>query len=114
MNAYILDWTMNDYKVLKKKLDDQEFVSENETGTKHIRVSVPFDQIDTFASIVQQHLNAPCNYVDVQFQDKKTTVVIFIEKVFFIKDADKNNEVKKWAIEKGLPPKQADWNPLFG
>ena len=83
-NAYILDWTMNDYDSLKKELGDQDFSFTEEQDTNHIRALVPFDRVDAFALIIQSHLNNQFNYVDVQLQDEKTTVIIYMEKVFFI------------------------------
>ena len=111
--AYILDWTMNDYAVLKKQLSHSGIVFEKEKDSEHIRAAVPWNDRDTFIDIVQQHLNAPYNYVDVQFPDTKTTVVIFKDRQCVIKDEAENEQVKQWAIEQSLPPEQADWSHSF-
>lgn len=110
-NAHILERTMNNYSGLKKKLNSGGF--ESVPDGKNTRVNVPFDKISEFADIVRAHLNAPCNYVDVQFPKEKKTAVIFIEKTTIITNIKENEAVKKWAIAKGLPPREADWKTSF-
>jgi hypothetical protein len=112
-NAYILDWTMNNYDHLKSELADFGFSFVNETGTEHIRAAVPFERFTAFARLCQQHLNTPFNYVDIQFPDEKTTVIVFQKAIFVITDAHENEKVKQWAIDLGLPPEQADWATSF-
>ena len=109
MNAYILDWTMNEYDKLKQKLTEQGFVFKKEENNEHVRVAVPFEKINGFSQIVQAHLNATHNYVDIQYPDKKQTVVIFQEKQYNITNDQENEEAKQWAISIGLPVEQADW-----
>lgn len=106
-NAFILDWTMDEYSRLKQELAEAgfEFVPEGE----HIRVSVPFARVDQFAAITRPYLNAPYNYIDVQFPAEKKTMIIFREQVFVIEDDEQNERVKTWALNQGLPPHQADW-----
>lgn len=106
-NAFILDWTMDEYPRLKQELAESgfEFVPDGE----HVRVNVPFAHVDQFATITRKYLNAPFNYIDVQFPAEKKTMIIFQEQVFVIEDDVENERVKSWAIAKGLPPHQADW-----
>lgn len=112
-NAYILDWTMNDYEELKEELSVAGFASEQEQDSEHVRVEVPFEKVDEFAKLVQAHLNAPQNYVDIQYPEEKTTVVIFKDKSVHITSDDQNEEVRKWAMSIGLPKAQADWPTAF-
>jgi hypothetical protein len=111
-NAYILDWTMDEYDSLKQELSDSEFEFEQEEGKGHIKVTVPFDKKDDFGRIVENHLTVP-NYVDIQFPEEKTTVVVFQNNTFTINNQEKNEEIRKWAIEQGLPEEQADWVTNF-
>ncbi len=112
-NAFIVAWTMHDYAALKAKLTAAGFRFEPVDATAHIRLAVPFEQIDAFAALCQTHLNAPVNYVDVQFSDRRTTVVIFRDAVHHITDQARNDAIKAWAIDLGLPPEQADWSTSF-
>ena len=108
-NAYILDWAMDGYGQLKMDLNEGQFQYEEESGTNHIRVSVSLDKLKNFVSIVQKHLSAPCNYVDIQFPDEGITVIIFSQKIFKITNSEQNNQAKQWAIGQGLPVEQANW-----
>jgi hypothetical protein len=108
-NAFIVDWTVSDYDGLKEKLTGAGFVFEREGTTPHIRVRVPFDRVQVFAALCQEHMNAPFNYVDVQYPDRKTTVIVFQTAVHFITNREENERVKAQAINMGLPPDQADW-----
>ena len=108
-NAFILDWTMDDYDGLKAELSTAGFGFAQETGTGHIRVAVPFARAGVFAETCQKHLNAPFNYVDVQFPEEGTTVIIFQAAAHFITSQEENDRVKAWALAMGLPPEQADW-----
>lgn len=106
-NAFILDWTMDNTPRLKQRLSDAHFLAVPEG--EHLRVTVPHARAAEFARIVRGHLNAPCNYVDVQFPDERQTLIIFAEQVFTICDPAENERVKAWAIARGLPPEQANW-----
>jgi len=112
-NAFILDWTMDDYDGLKAELDAAGFEFEREAENEHIRVKVPFDGLEIFADICRPHLNAPCNYIDVQFPKMKRTVLIFSEQVFMVGDVVENEAVVAWALGRGLPLEQADWPLSF-
>lgn len=112
-NTYILDWTMNEYERLLTRLKDEGFGFQKESGKEHVRVAVPFSFVDDFASLVQEHLDAPYNYVDIQYPDEKKTVVIFQNKKFVIENEQQNEVAKKWAIDLGLPKEQADWAVSF-
>ena len=90
LNAYILDWTMNEYKRLLTQLKEQNLLFQKEADEEHVRVEVPSSRIDEFAEIVQAHLNAPFNYVDVQYPHEKKTVVIFQSKRFVIENDEQN------------------------
>ncbi|MBI2410397.1 MAG: hypothetical protein HYV32_00680 [Candidatus Kerfeldbacteria bacterium] len=108
-NAYILDWTMNEYNKLLAQLKEENFEVIPEKNSEDVRVAVPFSRVDDFADRVMEHLNAPYNYVDIQYPIEKTTVVIFQQKKLFITNEVDNNAAKKWAIDQGLPVEQADW-----
>ena len=111
-NAYILSWTMNEYPRLLASLKDNGFLFVPDTKG-NIRIGVPFSLVEDFASLVQQHLNVPYNYVDIQFRDEKKTVLIFKSKQFIIENSEQNSLAQKWAIGQGLPPEQADWPVSF-
>jgi len=112
-NAFILDWTMDDYDGLKAELDAAGFEIEREAENEHIRVKVPFDGLEIFADICRPHLNAPCNYLDGQFPKMKRTVLIFSEQGFMVSDVVENEAVVAWALGRGLPLEQADWPLSF-
>jgi len=112
-NAYILDWTMNDYGGLKQEITEAGFDFVKEKGKNHIRVEVQFVRLQEFVQMMQGHLNAPYNYVDTQFPKEKKTVIVFSERMAVISNAKENEAVKQWAIAKGLPPQQADWRTSY-
>ena len=112
-NAYILDWTMNNYTVFKQKLQDAHFNFIAKKNNPHLRVEVSFARVQDFFSIVRMHLNTSYNYIDIQFPSEKITVLIFSERVIFISNEPENEAARKWAISKGLPIKQADWSTSY-
>lgn len=112
-NAYVLDWTMDEYDSLKQELSSAGFDFRPEGETNDLRVTIPFERIGEAAAIIRPHLNAPCNYVDVQFQRERRTVIIFRDKVFTIASKAENAAVVAWALAQGLPPEQADWATSF-
>lgn len=112
-NAFIVAWTMNEYAALCAALRAAGFRVEQADGTDHIRLVVPFEQITAFAALCQRHLNAPVNYVDVQYPDRRTTVIIFRERVVHVTEQAQNDALRAWAIARGLPPEQADWATSF-
>ena len=112
-NAYILDWTMNDYDNLLASLKQLGLNYEKESEKNHVRVDVPFSKINPFVSLVQKHLNAPFNYVDIQYPKKKKSIIVFQKNRFNIESDDQNEVVRKWAIDLGLPPAQADWDTSY-
>ena len=74
-NAFILDWTMDDYDELKTALSEAHYVFKPEGMTEHIRETVPFERVDLFGELCQQHLNRLTNYVDIQYPARKTTMI---------------------------------------
>jgi hypothetical protein len=112
-NAYILDWTMDGFARLKQELADASFPFDQETGSGNIRAAVPFERVQEFAGLCQKHLNAPFNYVDIQYPDEHKTVIIFRGKTFIITSREENERVRQWAIGLGLPPEQSDWGTSF-
>ncbi len=112
-NAYVLDWTMDNYDLLKQELSRAGFSYRPEGDTNDIRITIPFERVGEAAAILQSHLNAPYNYVDVQFPDERRTVIIFREKVFTIASQAENDTVVAWALARGLPREQADWGVSF-
>jgi len=113
LNAYILDWTMNEYEQLLTQLEELNFLFQKESDNNHVRVDVPFAKINDFTKLVQAHLNAPFNYVDIQYPNERKTVVIFQSKYFIIESDKQNEEVRNWAINLGLPIEQADWGNSY-
>ncbi|MSR85717.1 hypothetical protein EXS71_04790 [Candidatus Uhrbacteria bacterium] len=111
-NAYILERTMNDYAELKQALEQGGFTYQKEEADEDVTVTVPADQVGEFATVVQKHLNAPYNYVDVKFPNEKTTAIIFADRIYRINNPVIDEEAKVWAISIGLPKEQADW-PTF-
>ncbi len=112
-NAFIVDWTMDSYADLKVALTAAGIVFERADDTDHIRLAVPYARVEEFAALVQAHLNAAVNYVDVQYPDRKTTVIIFRDAVHTLTDHAASERLRAWVIERGLPPEQADWVTSF-
>lgn len=109
-NAFILDWTMDNYQQLKAKLVKYGFAYVPEEECRHIRVAVAWNYVAEFAVLCQEHLNQPYNYVDIQFPTERTTVVVFQTKTFFVRNTRENERVRQWALAQGLPTDQADWS----
>jgi len=112
-NAYVLDWTMDGFDQFKQELMDASFPFDRETGSANIRVAVPLARVQEFAALCQKRLNAPYNYVDIQYPDEHKTVIIFRGKTFIITSHEENERVRQWAIGLGLPPEQSDWSTSF-
>ena len=112
-NAYILEWTMNDYSRLLVQLKEADFAFKKEPDSEHVRVDVPFSRVDEFADIVEPHINAPYNYVDIKYPEENKLYAIFGAKRFVITNLEENEAAKKWAIDLGLPREQADWSHWF-
>lgn len=112
-NAYVLEWTMNDYQRLLAELQEAQFVYIKESDSEHVRVAVPFSRMEEFADIVQPHLNAPFNYVDVKYPKENVIYAVFGVRRIKITNKAENEAAKKWAIDLGLPPEQADWSHWF-
>ena len=110
-NAYVLDWTVNNYSALKAALDASGIAVQPEG--EHIRLSIPFERLDEISQLLQTHLNAPYNYVDIQFPYRNTTVIVFQQRVFTIRSAAENVETQQWAVAQGLPFDQADWGTCY-
>jgi hypothetical protein len=112
-NAYVLDWTMDEFAKLKAKLSEAQFVYKPEGETEHIRVAVPFERVEEFGELCHQHLNQITNYVDIQYPARKTTVIVFQKTMHVITSPEEDQKVKAWAIALGLPPEQADWGTSY-
>jgi hypothetical protein len=112
-NAYVLDWTIDGFEDLKDALSAAGFAFRKEADSAHIRVTVPFARAQDFAVLCQPRLNAPCNYIDVQFPDERQTALIFRQKMFLVSSREENERVKQWALAQGLPPEQSDWGTSF-
>jgi len=112
-NAYILDWSMDHYTQLRQELAKADFAFEQGEQSEHIRVAVPFERVNEFASLCQAHLNSLFNYVDIQYPDEKKTIIVFKQETFIISGREENESVKAWAIRMGLPAAQADWATSF-
>lgn len=104
---------MNEYDHLLAQLKKQDFAFQKEEGREHVRDNVPFFRWEEFANTVQPHLNAPYNYVDIKYPEEDKLIIIFGAKRFVITRKEENEAAKKWAIEMGLPSKQADWSHWF-
>lgn len=113
LNAFMLDWTMDDYDGLKRALTDAGIAFETVEDSPHIRAAIPFERLDETASLIRQHLNAPFNYVDIQYPALRRTVIVFRERVFMLTNLYESERAKQWAIAQGLPPEQADWATSF-
>ncbi len=112
-NAYILDWTMDDYDGLKNELKEAGFDFEKESDKEHIKVDVDLERVDVFAGIVRRHLNEPFNYVDIKFPRHRLVVVVFRERIYKIDNPGIDKEAREWAISIGLPEEQADWATFY-
>jgi hypothetical protein len=112
-NAYILDWTMDNYAELKTCLARDGFDFVKDEAKEHIRVGVKYSRLEDFARLIQRHLNAKFNYVDVQFRHEKLTAVIFKDRLLRITNIEEDLKAKAWAISIGLPKEQADWETSF-
>lgn len=112
-NAYILKWTMNDYEGLLARLETGGYEFLLGEDKDDVRVYVPFSRFEEFTKMVQEHLNKPFNYVDISYPEEKKFILAFGAKTFIITTQKELEEAKKWAIDLGLPPAQADVNPDF-
>jgi hypothetical protein len=112
-NAYIVDWTMDEFARFKQELAAASFPFTGESGSGNIRVTVPFERVQEFAVLCQKRLNAPFNYVDIQYPGEHQTVIVFRAKTFIITSREENERVRQWAIGMGLPPEQSDWGTSF-
>lgn len=110
-NAYVLDWTMNDYSVLKTALKASGIAIQPEG--ERVRLRVPIELLHEISQLLQAHLNTLYNYVDIQFPHFNTTVIVFQQRMFTIRNAAENAEAQRWAIAQGLPPEQADWGTSY-
>lgn len=110
-NAYVLNWTMDDYPALKAVLAASGIAAQPDG--EDIRLAVPFDRLQEIGGLLQAHLTVPYNYVDIQFPELKTTIIVFQKRIFIIRSASENAEAQQWAIAQGLPPEQADWGTSY-
>ena len=110
-NAYILSWTMNEYSALLDELAAKNFDLQKDKND--VRAAVTFSRYEEFAKIVQKHLNALFNYVDISFPAEKKLIIVFGAKIFVISNKEELEKAKQWAIKLGLPPAQADLKPDF-
>jgi hypothetical protein len=112
-NAFVADWTMDDYAGLKRDLAESGFHFAKQVDAEHLRVLVPLERVSEFAALCQPHLNAPYNYIDIQYPQEKKTVLIFRQQLFIVSSQAENERVKAWAIALGLSPQQAEWGTSF-
>ncbi|MEK7496959.1 MAG: hypothetical protein AAB657_03605 [Patescibacteria group bacterium] len=112
-NAYILSSTMNEYELLLAELKQASFDFTKEADREDVRAYVPFARKEEFANIIQPHLSAPFNYVDVKHPEENQIYAIFGTKRIIITSKAENDAAKKWAIDLGLPPAQAEWSHWF-
>ncbi len=109
-NAYILERTMNDCQCLLSALEQQKYVVSPEPGSLDVRVAVDRSRVKDFSFLAQRHLNEPYNYIDVQFPERKETILIFKERLFVIQDAEGDARARDWAIAQGLPVAESGWS----
>jgi len=112
-NAYILERTMNRYKLLKFELLQAGFNVKKEKEDEDIMVTVTKDRLDSFVSIVRKYLDEPFNYVDIKFPDDKLTIIAFRERTWEIDSSVIDEDAKKWAISIGLPTREATWATFY-
>jgi hypothetical protein len=110
-NAFVVNWTIEGFAELKQELSGAGFIFEPEG--EHMRIAVPSARVEEFAVMCQKRLNAPQNYIDIQYPDERKTVLVFRDRVFVITGAAQNEQVRQWAIARGLPPEQAGWATSF-
>lgn len=108
-NAFIVDWTMHGFPSLKQKLERMGFAYQKADDSECITAAVPYDRWLEFAGLCQIHLNSETNYVDLQYREQKTTILIFQEEIIEVHNDEENQRAKSWAISAGLPPEQAEW-----
>lgn len=112
-NSYILERTMNEYERLLVQIEEAGFIFKKESDDKDVKVSVPFPRIDEFTNIIQSHIDKPFDYVNVNYPKENKLYLIFGAKTIVITNKTENEAAKKWAINLGLPPEQADWAHWF-
>jgi hypothetical protein len=112
-NAYIVHWTMENWRRLQDELTQAGFETEIEPESENLRAAVPFERLAEFAALCQAHFKDPVAYVDVQFPDRKKTALIFGERLFLVSSAAENAAVQRWAIGQGLKPEHTGWAISF-
>ena len=102
---------MNDYDGLRDELREGsfDFTFEDEG----IMTQIDYSRLKEFATIIRKHLNAPYNYVDVKFPDKKLSHLIFLDKTWNIDNLKTDREAKEWALSVGLSKPETDWTTFF-
>jgi hypothetical protein len=112
-NAYIVHWTMENWRRLQEELTQAGFETEIEPEGENLRAAVPFERLAEFAVLCQAHFKETAAYVDVQFPDKKKTALIFAERLFLVSTPSENAAVQRWAIGQGLQPEHTNWATSF-
>ena len=78
-----------------------------------MEVQVPYSNMEIFGEIIKKYLNAPYNYANVKFPDRKLNVLIFPDKDFIISDEKTDKIAKDWALSAGLSKPETDWTTFY-
>ena len=89
---------MNEYELLLAELKQASLILPKKRIGEDVRAYVPFARKEEFANIIQPHLSAPFNYVDVKHPEENQIYAIFGTKRIIITSKAENDAAKKWAM----------------
>jgi len=84
-----------------------------QTSEDEVHIDVAYSDLEKFSKIIRKYLNAPYNYVNVKFPDKKLNVLIFPNKDFVISDKSSDMVAKDWALTIGLSEPETHWTTFY-
>lgn len=111
MNTKILLRTITDTYELQKELGAYDFVYQLEGDV--LKVNVLQTDIEAFKKIITKYLNAPYNYANIKFIDKKSNILIFPNRTFLVFDEETDRTAKEWALSTGLPQQESEWTTFY-
>lgn len=111
MNTKILLRTLTNQNELQNNLKTNNFNFQLEE--ENLRVEVPYADVKVFEGIIQKYLNAPYNYANVKFPDKKLNIIVFPNKIFLVSDKQTDSAAKEWALAIGLSKPETEWTTFY-
>lgn len=111
MNTKILLRTLTNPNELQNNLRANNFNFQLEE--ENLKAEVPYSGVKVFEEIIRKYLNAPYNYANVKFPDKKLNVLVFPSKSFLISDKQTDSAAKEWALAIGLSKPETVWTTFY-